>query len=298
MSWRILYVEESDSISLYLDNVKVKRGTNEFTFPLNDISLVLIDNYKLVCTIGLFNACSTRNIPIVICGDNHHPYSILLPLHGHFESTKILFDQLSWTEDNKNKIWQILIKRKISNQLFVIENTTKDEDTITLLKKYIDEVEEGDPTNREGLAAKVYFRALFGKSFLRQEENVINACLNYGYSILRALISKTLVAKGLNTQLGIFHKGPGNGFNLSDDILEIFRPIIDLFVWQNFLDTKIFTKECRVKILTIINQKIEINNQKVTIYHAIEKIVDETIRFFKTGSLTNFVHFKPIIYDL
>ena len=101
-----------------------------------------------------------------------------------------------------------MIKRKISNQLFVIENTTKDEDTITLLKKYIDEVEEGDPTNREGLAAKVYFRALFGKSFLRQEENVINACLNYGYSILRALISKTLVAKGLNTQLGIF-KGPG-----------------------------------------------------------------------------------------
>lgn len=298
MSWRILYVEESDSISLYLDNIKVKRGTNEFTFPLNDISLVLIDNYKLVCTIGLFNACATRNIPIVICGDNHHPYSILLPLHGHFESTKMLFEQLSWTEDNKNKIWQILIKRKISNQLFVIENTTKDEDTITLLKKYIDEVEEGDPTNREGLAAKVYFRALFGKSFLRQEENVINACLNYGYSILRALISKTLVAKGLNTQLGIFHKGPGNGFNLSDDILEIFRPIIDLFVWQNFLDTKIFTKECRVKILTIINQKIEINNQKVTIYHAIEKIVDETIRFFKTGSLTNFVHFKPIIYDL
>ena len=99
------------------------------------------------------------------------------------------------------------------------------------------------------------------------------------------MISKTIVAKGLNPQLGIFHKGPTNYFNLSDDLLEIFRPIIDLFVFENFLNEKIFVKEHRKKLLSLLNNKIEINGQKHTINHCIEKIVDNVIDFFKNGSV-------------
>ena len=114
MSWRVLYVEESDSLSLYLDNIKVKRGTVELTFPINDIAAVVIDNYKLTVTINLMNACSQRNIPIICCGDNHHPLNIVLPLSGHYNGSKIFSKQLLWGETSKAKFWQIFIKQKLN----------------------------------------------------------------------------------------------------------------------------------------------------------------------------------------
>ncbi len=298
MSWRVLYIEESESISLYLDNIKVKRAANEIIFPLSDISLVLIDNRKLNITVNLINACSERNIPIITCGLNHHPICNMLPISGHFESSKILYFQLDWNETLKQELWKILIKQKIKNQYIVLCKRNPSYESISLIKKYIDEVELGDATNREGLAAKLYFRGLFGKTFARHNDDVINACLDYGYSILRALISKTLIAKGLNTQLGIFHKGAQNAYNLSDDVIEIFRPIIDAYVYDNFLNEKIFVREHRVKILEIINMKIIMASQKITLHHAIEKIIDEIIRFFKDGKVENFITFEPDLYDL
>lgn len=298
MSWRVLYVEESDGLSLYLDNIKIKRAANELTFPLSDISLVLIDNFKLTITANLINGCVKRNIPIIICGDNHHPAALILPVHGHFECTKILFNQLSWSEELKGVLWQLLVKQKIKNQLCVLKKRNPTCESISIIEKYIDEVRVYDETNREGLAAKLYFRGLFGVKFSRHDTDVVNACLDYGYSVLRAIISKTLVAKGLNTQLGIFHKGPQNAFNLSDDVIEIFRPIIDSFVYDNFLNEKIFVREHRVRILEILNMKLNINGQRHTIYHVVEKVIDEIIRFFKDGKVDNLISFDPELYDL
>lgn len=298
MSWRILYIEESESLSLYLDNVKVKRGATELTFPLSDLCMVVIDNYKLILTVGLINACSTRNIPIVMCGDNHHPLNICLPLNGHFNGSKIFLDQIAWNDGLKEKIWQIIVKQKIKNQLYVMSHCVSNEEAEKILKNYIDNVELNDKTNREGLAAKVYFRAMFGPTFSRQDENVINAALNYGYAIIRAMISRTIVAKGLNPQLGIFHKGAGNAFNLSDDVIEIFRPMIDYFVYINFKEEKIFTRDCRIKLLEIIDKKVRVNEQNITLNHAIEKVVDGIINFFNSGSINSLIYFEPVLYDL
>lgn len=299
MSWRVLYIEESESISLYLDNIKVKRATVELTFPLNDICMIVIDNYKLTLTVGLANACSIRNIPIIMCGDNHHPLNILLPLSGHYNSSKVFLEQLNWKEDYKERFWKLYIKQKIKNQLFILKrNKPESTEAISLIENFISEVENFDKTNREGLAAKVYFRALFGPTFSRQNEDTINACLNYGYSIIRSLISKIIVAKGLNPQLGIFHKGAANYFNLSDDVIEVFRPIIDNIVYCNFINDKIFTREHRTKLLEIVNMKLEINNQKLTLNHSVEKVVDGIIGFFKNGNEEFLASFVPVLYDL
>lgn len=298
MSWRILYIEESDSVSLYLDNVKIKKAANEFTFPLGDILLVMIDNNKLTITINLINACSKRNIPILTCGDNHHPLSIILPLNGHFEASKIFLDQLGWSNSLKQHFWQLYIKQKLRNQLFVLKKSAPNDGSIPIITKYIDEVEENDKTNREGLAAKIYFKALFGAQFSRHDSDALNASLDYGYSILRALISKVIISKGLNAQLGIFHRGAQNPFNLSDDVIEIFRPIIDLYVYQNFLNNKIFSRETRLKILEILNMKILYKDTKITLHHLVEKIVDEMIRFFKDGKADICINFDPLVYDL
>lgn len=298
MGWRILYLEESDSISLYLDNVKVKRGVNEYLFPIGDLIMILVDNLKTSISVGLMNSCSDKNVPIVCCDNTHHPSNITLSLRSSYECSKMLFKQLKWSKEDIAILWKIIIKRKIANQRFVISLTTKDKETINLLTKYEEEVTPNDETNREGLAAKSYFRSLFGTSFHRDDENVINASLNYGYSIFRALISRIIVAKGLNPQLGLFHKGPNNPFNLTDDILEIFRPIVDLFVYQNFKDDKIFVKDHRLKLLKLINYKIEIDGKKQTINHSMEMIIDEIINFFDKGKVDRLIQISPLIYDL
>lgn len=298
MGWRILYIEESESVSLYLDNVKIKKGSNEYTFPLSDISLLLIDNYKIQISVHLINACSSRNIPIVSCGDNHHPLCITLPLSGHFESSYMFLRQLNWTDNQKSIYWTKLVEQKIFNQLQVLKLINNDKVSISLLNDYALSVENNDKTNREGLAAKVYFHSLFGRNFSRNEDNVINACLNYGYSLIRAMISRTLVAKGLNTQLGIFHKGHQNVFNLADDVIEIFRPIIDYYVYSNFLAEKIFTKEIRMKILDIFGYKLEVQGEKITICHAIEKFIDNMIGYFNDDKNIDMLKLIPVLYDL
>ncbi len=298
MSWRILYIEESEELTLYLDNVKVKRLLNEFTFPLSDIVLILIDNYKTVLSVKLITMCANMNIPIVLCGDNHHPISIVHPLTGHYAGSKILAEQINWSEEQKMIIWREIIQRKIAKQLFVLKCFSTIEAPQRIIQEYIGHVEMGDVTNREGLAAKVYFRALFGAEFSRNEECVINACLNYGYSIFRAIISKVIVAKGLCPQIGIFHRGAENAFNLSDDILELFRPIVDKVVYENFRNEKIFIREHRITLLKMLDHKIFFEKQHLTIHQVIEKTVDDLISYFRKGVIMSGLDYDPVLYDL
>lgn len=298
MSWRTLFIEESEELSLYLDNVKVRRASSDFVFPLSDLLIILIDNYKTIITVKLITACAIRNIPIIVCGDNHHPLCIIHPLSGHYVGSKVLNEQISWTIDQKNTIWMTIIQHKIAKQLFVLKQFDKSQESWALLQNYINSVQDGDSTNREGLAAKVYFRALFGDGFSRREDSALNACLDYGYSVFRAIISKTVVAKGLCPQLGIFHRGAQNDFNLLDDILELFRSVVDGFVYARFRDVKIFVRECRLEILKMLDGKIQFGTQKLSIGNIIEKTIDSLLTYFRKGVIAQELGFEPTIYDI
>ena len=136
----------------------------------------------------------------------------------------------------------------------------------------------------------MYFQGLFGKEFKRFDEDIINAGLNYGYAILRSQVSKTLIAKGLNTTLGIFHKGPNNNFNLSDDIMEPFRPIIDVWVFKNLINEKLFLREHRLALIEQTTKDIYFKNQKQTIFNTISLYVDSILNFLKTGNIEELIH--------
>lgn len=164
----------------------------------------------------------------------------------------------------------------------LIKYLNLDKEKIKLLDNYIKEVTPSDKTNREGLAAKVYFFELFGNDFKRFSQDVINAGLNYGYAILRSQISKSIISKGLNTMLGLFHKGPNNYFNLSDDLIEPFRPIIDIWVYQNLREEKIFKKEHKFELIKQTTKKVLYKNKKQTIFNAISMYVDDLINYFES----------------
>lgn len=297
MGWRIIYIEEGSEISLHLDNVKIKKGANDYLFPIADLSMVIIDNYKSIVSLNLLNECSKNNVSLITCNLSHLPESMLIPISGYYENCKTIRKQISWSEEVKALIWQVIVKRKITNQNFILKLHRKNDDSIKRIDDFISEVEPCDITNREGLASKMYFRSLFGTNFSRRDETVINGGLNYGYSLFRSLISKVVVAKGLHPNLGIFHRGPTNYFNLADDILEVFRPIVDCHVFENLLDSQIFKREDRIKMLNLLNGKLLYKGQKQTIVHVIEKIVDDINNSFEKGEpLVSF--FEPVLYDL
>lgn len=298
MSWRIVYIEEADYLSLHLDNLKVSKGNDDTTIPLSDINSIIIDNYKTTLSVNLLNKCMDYKVNIVLCDMKHLPNTIIYPYSGNYQASLVLKEQLSWKEENIRRVWKIIVEGKIINQMKVLKENNKSIDVILKLSHYLNEIEPLDVTNREGLAAKLYFRELFGEKFLREDENTINACLNYGYSIIRSMIARTLVAKGLNPHIGIFYKGQFNDFNLADDIIEVFRPIIDNYVYNNFLKETFFTREMRLNIVSSLTRKVRYNEKKQSISNVINAYIDGIIQALNTGNYSH-IYFPEIkIYDI
>ena len=128
-----------------------------------------------------------------------------------------------------------------------------------MLYGYIEEVQFGDVTNREGHAAKVYFNALFGMDFTRTTDNSLNAALNYGYSLLLSTFNRCIVANGYLTQLGLFHDNMFNPFNLASDFMEPFRPLVDYKVKQ--LNPVKFEHEEKMEVLRVLQEEVLINGR-------------------------------------
>lgn len=298
MGWRVIYIEESEYLNLYLDNLKVKKNSQDLLIPLKDIHTLIIDNYKAVLSINLINKCSEENINLILCGLDHMPITTLLPLSGNNKTPLILRKQFAWSDEVKQFIQMMIVKAKISNQIAVLKKHKKNVDVISRVKRFIDEVNIGDTTNREGLSAKMYFRELFGDSFTRFEEDVINAGLNYGYSILRSQISKVILGKGLNPSIGLFHHGPENMFNLSDDIIEVFRPIIDDWVISNLKEEKIFKREHRLELIKLTTKKYRYNNEDHTFFNVVNMYVSNLLEYIEKGEVNNLVFPKFEEYDI
>jgi len=295
--WRIIYIEKSDYLSLYLDNLKVRNGLDETTIPLSDINSIVIDNYATTITTSLITKCMEYKVNIICCDTYHLPAGIIIPYSGNYQSSSQLFKQVKWEDEILKFVWQQITKAKITNQARTLMLTDKHQEVINHLLKFIDEVELGDKTNREGLSAKMYFRELFGDHFTRHEDDTINASLNYGYSILRSMIARALVARGLNPHLGIFHRGPGNDFNLADDFIEVFRPIIDLWVHDNINLNDIFDREKRLSLINLMTKKISYNDKKVTIINAINILIDNFLSFIETGEVDKLIFPDVKTYD-
>jgi len=298
MGWRILYIDEGEYLSLYIDNIKIqnKGEDKEIILPIKDLHTLIIDNYKSVLSVHLMNALSNYNVNVVLCNIEHMPATLIIPQSGNAQVPQMLKHQLSWTARQKQLIHQEIVKSKIKNQYRLLQYFGLDENTINKLIEYENHVQLGDVGNREGLAAKLYFKSLFGKSFIRFSDDTINAGLNYGYSILRSQISKTIIAKGLNPALGFFHKGNTNNFNLSDDFIEPFRPLIDYYIYMYLKDEQLLTKNHKLDIIKHTTKKVTYNQSKQTLFNAINQYVDAVISFMNTGDLDKLKH--PImVYD-
>ena len=284
-------------MKLYLDNIKIIYNDNDILLPISDIQILVIDNYKSSLSIPLINKLTENNVCTVVCGIDHIPKSYIFPMNGHFSQSGNINKQIEWDNNRKQIMHQKIVRAKIHNQVEILKLNNKSQDVINKLYQFENEVQIDDVTNREGLAAKMYFRELFGDDFIRFDEDVINAGLNYGYSIFRSLISSIIVAKGYLPNLGIFHRGKQNMFNLSDDVIEVFRPIVDHYVYNNMMEDILFKQEHREALIQLTAKKIEIDGRKQTVNNAIYVYLESILKELET-SRDVYLFPKPILYDL
>ncbi len=276
MSYRCVIIRSADKIRLKDNNLCILNEEREVTVPLEDISMILVEDRKALLTARLVASLSSYYIGLILCDEKMNPASITLPLHMHYKQLHVFELQMKVKKPIYSQLWSYIVKQKIQNQRKVIELTTKDEFTIRNLITLEHEVKSSDKTNREGIAAKSFFDGLYGRVFVRRQsaQDEINSALNYGYTILAANMSRILAMYGFNTILGIHHRSMTNNFNLSYDLIEPFRACVDYFVY-NHLDDLAYPlpKDIRLGLVKLLQESVRINNRIYRIENAMEEMV-------------------------
>lgn len=198
--------------------------------PLDDIAAVIANAHGLSYTNNLLVALAERCAPFVLCAANHNAVGMLLPIEGNYQQAKRYDAQIAANQPLIKRLWAEIVKSKLQQQAAALEAAGA---PYVPLQALVRKVRSGDPENFEAQGARRYWSLLFGDEFRRdQQGGGINGMLNYGYTVLRATTARAIVAAGLHPTIGLHHSNEGNAMRLVDDLMEPFRPVIDLKVWQ------------------------------------------------------------------
>ncbi len=196
--------------------------------PIDDLSLVLVCGYGVTWSNDLLASLSERCIPVVICGKNMNPLSMLWSLSGHHRSSERIRSQAVVSVPTQKRLWQSIIKAKI---LLQAKHVALRGEKFGHLVELASSVRSGDTGNVEAIAASLYWRLCFGMDFKRDRMGSgANSLLNYGYTVLRACMARAIMLSGLHPAFGIFHRNARNPMPLVDDLMEPFRPVVDMVV--------------------------------------------------------------------
>lgn len=265
MSFRTVVITHRAKLNLNMGYLEV-RGDEVKKIFLDEIDILLIESHAVSMTTALLSELINKKIKVIFCDAKRNPQGELMPYYGSGDCARKIKKQIEWSEDAKGKIWTAIVREKIKNQAGFLKelSMTREE---KLLRTYLDEMVYRDETNREGMAAKVYFDAIFGMDFTRDRETPINAALDYGYSLILSAVNREISYNGFITQLGLFHDNIYNCFNLSSDIMEPYRILIDRIVYQNKFDK--FESEEKHIMLHVFEQEVKIGGNWQILSNAI-----------------------------
>lgn len=286
----IIYVENNYFVTAKDNSIKFRNiidKTEKFYF-FSDIEAIIFDHYRSYFSHKLVIKCMQNNIAILFCDNKHSPMTQLLSEYGMSNRIQRIQTQFRFSGRSKERVWKKIVVGKIINQARCVENNI-DKSKSIVLKELAKEVKPGDNNNREAIAAKIYFRDLYGPQFKRGRYNdIINSALNYGYSIIRSFIKRELAIHGFEMSLGIKHHSTENPFNLADDVIEVFRPFVDNMVYNIVMKdgVKVFdTKEKKV-LLNVLFEKCIIDKKIVRLLDSIKIMIDSLIRCYKENTAT------------
>ena len=198
--------------------------------PLDDIIAVIANAHGISYSNNFLVALAERGVPFVLCAANHNTVGMLWPLAGNHHQAKRFDAQIAASKPTHKRLWADIVRSKLLQQAAALEAAGA---LVTPVAALAAKVRSGDPDNLEAQGARRYWGLLFGDDFRRdQDGSGLNALLNYGYTVLRSATARAIVAAGLHPTLGLHHSNEGNPMRLVDDLMEPFRPMVDLLIWQ------------------------------------------------------------------
>jgi len=287
IAYRNIVITQNAKVSSKDNQLKIDLDFDEqHSIPIEDISTVMIEHQRVQLSSYAMQRLVQNGTVVYFCDEQHLPCGVLLPLSPHSRQLKILHSQLSVTKPLMKRAWQQIIQQKVSNQAECLKLSGNEgyHELLALSKK----VQSGDSTYIEAQAAGKYFKLLFGTGFFRNkgsisETDITNSALNYGYSIIRGAVARSLVVYGFETSLGIFHHSETNRFNLADDLLEPFRPLIDLYVFNNIEGDKLTARQ-KYGLYEILNHEIDSGNEKHSVMYSIERLVKSLSSLYQNNN--------------
>ncbi len=254
------------------------------TIPIEDIGMVIVDQPAVTYTHTVFTDLVEAGAAVVLCSRNHHPAGIFLPIDAHSTQTERYHLQIEASLPFKKQSWARIVRAKIARQADVIKEVAgKDEGLSALAGR----VRSGDPENLEAQAAQRYWKVLFGTDFRRDRDAPgPNSALNYGYAIIRAAIGRAIVGSGLIPSLGLHHHNRSNPFCLADDLMEPYRPFIDLKVLELARSGHALLeldRAAKAVLLSVLNETIELGNHRTPISLAVHQTTASLARSYETG---------------
>lgn len=219
-------IQNPAKLSLSKGQLKLLNDDGEYTLPIEDITALILESPQISLSSTLLSECQDKGVAVLTCDKTHIPNGMLLPFQPHSRQSRVARIQQSWTEPLRKRLWQRIVRTKIRNQAACLEMAAGP-DEAKRLYALVDRVQSGDPDNVEAQAARAYWQRLMGLDFRRGANDSINAALNYGYAVVRAFVARSQVAYGLVPAFGVHHDSDLNAFNLTDDVMEVFRPFVD-----------------------------------------------------------------------
>lgn len=281
MAFRVVLIESETNIKVKLNNLVINNGERDIWIPIDDISVIVLDNLKTNLTARMLCTLANYNVGVILCNQEHLPIGYYSSYDNHSRISKCIGYQINKSHEFYDRLWSKIVKQKIENQAQALEELEFSESVVENLRQFASEVKEGDYDNREAHAAKIYFNEMMGTSFSRGNSDILlNSGLDYGYTIIRSYLARLCVGYGLNSQLGIHHRNEYNRFNLVDDLIEPIRPIIDIYVYRLLDGEEYFKPEHRRKLINVLNHKIEYKNKKMYLCNMMETYVAEVAAYF------------------
>ena len=256
------------------------------TFPIEDLGFVIIESGQVLITSTCLRGLSEQNVAVVICGSTHMPLSQLLPFASNSTAQEITEAQLVATPAMQGRLWRQIIKAKLNNQAEVLELLGRP--NVGRLRNLAEMVRNGDPANCEAQGARLYFQGIGGVvEFSRDQdsEDILNSALNYGYAVLRAAVARALIGSGLVCFRGIHHHNRYNSYCLADDIMEPYRPLVDLCVfgdmgpWGNFREEDL-TPQMKASLLKILTCDVQVDGNRRPLALAVSSTTASLARYY------------------
>ena len=272
MAFRNVFLQNDVHLKIKNEQLVVEETNDKITIPLEDLNSVCIESLRTVISTYTLKKFIEHDIIVYICDEKHLPTGVLIGTNNYSRQLKNIKMQIEMSKPLMKRIWQDIIKIKVLNQARCLKELNIKE--YQKLEDMVIGITSGDKNNVEAKAASLYFKLIFGNEFNRDLDCVQNAALNYGYAIIRGMIARTLVMYGFEPSIGIFHHSQLNNFNLADDFIECFRPVVDLYVLTKVnLEEDKLTSENKKEIFRIVNCLVLIDGKKFNIQGAIEYMI-------------------------